>query len=53
MNIKRTPEKSIYYKDFPLIDAEFDSFDLEEELDFILHEMQSATFVHKTLNLRE
>ncbi|MFZ5932324.1 MAG: hypothetical protein ACOY15_14060 [Pseudomonadota bacterium] len=42
-----------YYENFPLIDGEFDSFDLDEELEFILEETQSATLFHKTLHLQE
>lgn len=53
MNMNRTPDKSAYYNNFPLIDVDFDSFDLEEELEFILYETQSATFVHKTPLLSE
>ncbi len=53
MNTQRTHISPIYYENFPLIDGEFDSFDLDEELEFILQETQSATLFHKALHLQE
>ncbi len=53
MHTQRTHIKPVYYENFPLIDGEFDSFDLDEELEFILEETQSATHFHKTLHLQE
>lgn len=45
--------KSARYENFPLLDGEFDSFDLDEELECILHETQNATLHHKALHLQE
>ncbi|MGK2872490.1 MAG: hypothetical protein ACSLFL_09585 [Alphaproteobacteria bacterium] len=53
MDTQRTHIKPVYYESFPLIDGEFDSSDLDEELKFILHETQSATLFHKPLHLQE
>ena len=53
MITQRTHIKPIYYENFPLIDGEFDSFDLDDELEFILLETQSATLFHKALHLQE
>jgi hypothetical protein len=53
MNKQRTPIKSVYYENFPLLDGEFDSLDLDDELDFILHEAQIATHLHHPVHLQE
>jgi len=53
MNMQRTPDKPAYYENFPLIDGEFDSFDLDDDLNFILRETQSNTLFHKAIHLQE
>ncbi len=53
MNTQRAHIRSAYYENFPLIDGEFDSFDLDDDLNFILRETQSNTLFHKALYLQE
>jgi len=53
MQTHRAPVKPAHYKNFPLLDGEFDSFDLDDELEFILYEAENATLFHKTLHLQE
>ncbi len=53
MNTQRTSIKPVYYETFPLLDGEFDRFDLDDELDFILREAEMATFLHHPVHLQE
>ena len=53
MYTQHTSIERAYYENFPLIDGEFDCFDLDDELEFILLETQSATLFHKSLHLQE
>ncbi|MFZ5502510.1 MAG: hypothetical protein ACOY3V_03095 [Pseudomonadota bacterium] len=49
----RAPNKPIYYEPFPLLDGEFDRFDLDDELNFILREAETATLFHRPLRLQD
>jgi len=42
-----------YSQNIPLLDGEFDSFELNDDLDFLLHETENATLYHKSLHLQE
>ncbi len=53
MTTLRTPSKTVYYETFPLFDGESDSFDLDDELYVILHEVQIATLLHHPVHLQE
>lgn len=53
MHTQRTHIRHVNYENLPLLDGEFDSFELDEELEFILHETQNATLFHKALRLQE
>ncbi|MEQ1889655.1 MAG: hypothetical protein ABL951_10830 [Alphaproteobacteria bacterium] len=53
MNMQRTHTKPAYTENFEVLDAEFDSFDLDDGLAFLLHETEHATLFHKALRFQE
>ncbi len=42
-----------YSSNIPLIDVEFDSFELNNDFGFNLRESDNATFYHDALNIEE
>lgn len=53
MRAQHTISNPIYFEAIPMIDGEFDRFELNNELEMQLREAETANFYHDALNAEE
>lgn len=53
MPTQHTIRKPIYFDAIPIIDGEFDRFEINNDFEMVLREAETANFYHDALNEEE